>query len=208
MIIKVCGMRDSLNIKLVEQLNVDWMGFIFYPKSSRFVSNIPSYLPTKQKRVGVFVNADLNFILKHATDYNLDFIQLHGNETPSFCREIKSTGLSVIKAFGISESTNFTAISTYENCADYFLFDTHSTTVGGSGKTFDHSLLFQYNGKTPFLLSGGLGLENLNDIVHFYHPSLLGLDLNSCFEFSPGIKSVSCLQSFITNYKQKINQTK
>lgn len=198
MIIKVCGMRDSVNIRLVDQLGADWMGFIFYPKSPRYVSQVPAYLPHHMRRVGVFVNADLDFICRHVADYRLDLIQLHGQESVEQCALVKrETGLPVIKAFGIKADTDFSRIMSYCGTVDYLLFDTHTPAAGGSGRSFDHSLLSQYKGDTPFLLSGGLGPDSVVELQTFSHPAWCGIDLNSRFEMSPALKSVGQLQTFL-----------
>ena len=209
MIVKVCGMREALNIRHVSELDIDWMGFIFYPKSSRFVDKVPECLPIMQKRVGVFVDADKSFILKHIESFGLHLVQLHGHETPDFCREIKeTTGKSVIKAFGIDTDTVFDNILQYEGKADYFLFDTQCTTAGGSGRMFDHSLLQRYTGHTPFLLSGGIGPDSIGEIKDFAKYSSLhslpfaGIDLNSRFEISPAHKAVGTLQEFIREVRE------
>lgn len=208
MIIKICGMRQTENIRQVEQLGADWMGFIFYPSSPRYVSELPSYLPRKQKRVGVFVNAEKSFILEHVKLFQLDLLQLHGNETPSYCSEIReATHIPVIKAFGVAEETDFMTICTYENYADYFLFDTPCSTAGGSGKAFDHSLLNHYQGHTPFLLSGGLGPDDTKEINDFKHPAFAGIDLNSRFELQPALKSVEKLHSFLSKIKRNNSKT-
>lgn len=200
MIVKVCGMRQALNIRLVEQLPIDWMGFIFHPRSPRYVDTVPDYLPEQQKRVGVFVNANLDFILSRTDAFGLHLIQLHGDETPDECRRIReATGLPVIKAFGISNDTRFDQILKYQEAADFFLFDTRTTTYGGSGRTFDHTLLRRYTGTTPFLLSGGLGPDSLDDIRGFSHPAWAGIDLNSKFEQEPALKNVGKLQTFLSD---------
>jgi len=208
MIIKICGMRQANNIREVEQLEADWMGFIFYPPSPRYVSDLPAYLPRKQKRVGVFVNAEKDFILEHVNHFHLDLIQLHGNETPTCCSDIKKAArIPIIKAFGIAEETDFTALSTYEGHVDYFLFDTRCTMAGGSGKTFDHTLLNRYEGHTGFLLSGGLGPDDAEEINNFSHPAFVGIDLNSRFEQQPALKSVEKLYTFLSKIKRNNSKT-
>jgi len=203
MIIKVCGMRDALNIRLVEQLHIDWMGFIFYPSSPRFVEEVPSYMPSDVQRIGVFVDADMDFIMNRVQNYALDYLQLHGNESPIQCSTIrKYTGKKIIKAFGITESTNFKKILTYEHHADYFLFDTYSETYGGSGKAFNHSIINKYTGQTPFLISGGIDIEHLTEIKTCHHPQFVGVDLNSRFEIAPALKSVDRLQLFINEFRK------
>ncbi len=207
MIIKVCGMRETDNIRLAEQLTIDWMGFIFYPKSPRYVKDKPSYLPQKVKRVGVFVNAQHDFITSRITEYKLELLQLHGDETPQTCEALrKETGKKIIKAFGINENTDFGHIQSYESSVDYFLFDSRCESLGGSGQVFNHQLLEQYQGNTPFLLSGGLSIEHLAGIKSFQHPQFLGVDLNSRFEISPGVKSIEKLEYFIKELRSSDNE--
>jgi phosphoribosylanthranilate isomerase len=195
MMIKVCGMRDADNIQAVEQLGIDWMGMIFWPKSSRFVTDVPSYLPKQVRRVGVFVDASLEDIRQHVSDYQLDLIQLHGKETPAFAEALKP--LSVIKAFNISEAEDLKQTKAYEGIVDYFLFDTKGPSVGGNGVQFNWDVLKDYHGKTPFLLSGGIGPEDVQRIQAFHHPQCIGIDLNSRFELSPGLKDITALHKFL-----------
>lgn len=203
MIVKVCGMSDAVNIRLAEQLNIDWMGFIFYPPSPRYVERRPDYLPQRQRRVGVFVNADEAFILSRISLFGLQLLQLHGHETPQQCRSLReATGLSVIKAFSVKSAADVAETRHYEGAADYFLFDTPTPGVGGSGRSFDHSLLDHYTGATPFLLSGGLGPDSVSHILALRHPRMAGIDLNSRFETAPGIKSIHRLQQFLQTLGQ------
>lgn len=203
MIVKVCGMSDAVNIRLAEQLNIDWMGFIFYPPSPRYVERRPDYLPQRQRRVGVFVNADEAFILSRISLFGLQLLQLHGHETPRQCRSLReATGLSVIKAFSVKSAADVAETRHYEGAADYFLFDTPTPGVGGSGRSFDHSLLDHYTGATPFLLSGGLGPDSVSHILALRHPRMAGIDLNSRFETAPGIKSIHRLQQFLQTLGQ------
>ena len=203
MIVKVCGMSDAVNIRLAEQLNIDWMGFIFYPPSPRYVERRPDYLPQRQRRVGVFVNADEAFILSRISLFGLQLLQLHGHETPRQCRSLReATGLSVIKAFSVKSAADVAETRHYEGAADYFLFDTPTPGVGGSGRSFDHQLLDHYTGNTPFLLSGGLGPNSADNILSLRHPRMAGIDLNSRFETAPGIKSIHRLQQFLQTLGQ------
>lgn len=203
MIVKVCGMSDAVNIRLAEQLNIDWMGFIFYPPSPRYVERRPDYLPQRQQRVGVFVNADEAFILSRISLFGLQLLQLHGHETPRQCRSLReATGLSVIKAFSVRSAADVALTRHYEGAADYFLFDTPTPGVGGSGRSFDHQLLDHYTGATPFLLSGGLGPDSVSHILALRHPRIAGIDLNSRFETAPGIKSIHRLQQFLQSLGQ------
>jgi phosphoribosylanthranilate isomerase len=195
MIIKVCGMRDAENIREVEALGIDLMGFIFWPKSSRYVNERPAYLPTQCKRVGVFVDEDVNTIKKLANDYALDYIQLHGSESPEYVQQLRNW--QVIKAFNIATTEDLEATKTYEGIVDYFLFDTKGKSVGGNGEKFDWSVLEAYHGDTPFLLSGGIGPDDAERVRTFQHEKCIGIDLNSKFELSPALKDINKLQEFI-----------
>ena len=195
MIIKVCGMRDAENIREVEALGIDLMGFIFWPKSSRYFNERPAYLPTQCKRVGVFVDEDVNTIKKLANDYALDYIQLHGSESPEYVQQLRNW--QVIKAFNIATTEDLEATKTYEGIVDYFLFDTKGKSVGGNGEKFDWSVLEAYHGDTPFLLSGGIGPDDAERVRTFQHEKCIGIDLNSKLELSPALKDINKLQEFI-----------
>ena len=199
MIVKVCGMRDAQNIRDVEKLGVDWIGMIFWSQSKRFVAEVPSYLPKHQKRVGVFVDAPLEDIRQHISDYQLNIIQLHGQESPDYVKALKPH--TTIKAFNIAKADDLVQTEQYEGIADYFLFDTKGLMVGGNGQKFDWSVLTAYHGKTPFLLSGGIGLDDAESINSFHHPSCIGIDLNSRFEVSPAFKDIDKLKTFLGKIK-------
>ena len=204
-LIKVCGMRDADNIREVEKLGIDWMGFIFWPKSSRYVSARPAYLPQKCKRVGVFVNATIDDIRQHIADYSLDIVQLHGHESTDSIRSLRSLCgdvISIIKAFNIATKEDLNATTPYAGLVDYFLFDTKGPSVGGNGEKFDWSVLEAYNGDTPFLLSGGIGPDDAERILDYHHPKCIGIDLNSRFEIEPGIKDITKLKTFLNDVKQ------
>ena len=205
-IVKVCGMRDADNIRQVEALGIDWMGFIFWPKSSRYVAEMPSYLPTKCKRVGVFVDASIGDVMTIAEQYQLDIIQLHGQESPSYITQLIShlsrlRNVKIIKAFNIATAIDFEATKRYEDYVDYFLFDTKGKSVGGNGEKFDWSVLSSYKGQTPYLLSGGIGPDDAerlsSEFSPLYSKPCAGLDLNSRFESTPGYKNVDTLKAFI-----------
>ena len=203
-------MREAENIREVEklaeelsitncQLSIDMMGFIFWPKSSRYVRERPAYLPTKCKRVGVFVDEDLENIKKIADDYALDIIQLHGHELPEQISHLLhlTSHLSIIKAFNIANADDLEATKPYEGIIDYFLFDTKAQLPGGSGQQFDWNVLANYVGETPFLLSGGIGPDDAERVKMFHHPKCIGIDLNSRFEISPALKDINKLREFI-----------
>lgn len=204
MIIKTCGMRDADNIRAVSELGIDWMGFIFWAPSSRYVSEKPTFLPTRQKRVGVFVDARIEEVKSKADEYALDLIQLHGNESPAFCERLKANSRQqLIKAFNIATQEDLEQTIPYEGLVDYFLFDTKAKMVGGNGTQFDWSVLSAYQGNTPFLLSGGIGPDDAEKVKNFHHPQLAGIDLNSRFELSPALKDIEKLKQFITEYNEQ-----
>ena len=192
-------MREAENIREVEALGIDMMGFIFWPKSSRYVSERPEYLPKHVKRVGVFVNEDPEQVKRLAADYRLDYIQLHGQESPEQISHLSplTSHLSIIKAFNIATAEDLLQTQPYEGVADLFLFDTKGKSVGGNGEKFDWDVLDAYHGSTPFLLSGGIGPDDAERVNAFHHPKCIGIDLNSRFELSPGLKDVNKLKEFL-----------
>ncbi len=202
MLIKVCGMRDADNIREVEKLGIDLMGLIFYPGSSRYVNTPPAYLSQKVKRVGVFVNEKTEMVLIRSNLFSLNFVQLHGTESPEYCVSLRDKGLNLIKAFPVSVPADLKATEKYEGLCSYFLFDTKSENHGGSGKQFDWSILSHYQGRTPFLLSGGISPENAEEVKAFHHEYFAGIDLNSRFEKAPGIKDVDKLNRFINELRK------
>lgn len=188
-------MREAENIRKVEALGIDLIGFIFWPKSSRYVSERPAYLPTNCKRVGVFVDEDIEVVKKIAHDNALDYIQLHGHESTAYCAQLK--GLKLIKAFNIATAEDFGQTMSYEKFVDYFLFDAKGKSVGGNGTKFEWSVLDNYHGPTPFILSGGIGPDDATSIRRFHHPQLAGIDLNSKFEDAPALKNIQKLKTFL-----------
>lgn len=207
--IKVCGMREADNIREVETLGIDMMGFIFWPKSSRYVSQRPDYLPKRVKRVGVFVDEDPEQVKRLADDYGLDYIQLHGHETPEVISYLRTPALPhprIIKAFNISTAEDLLQTQPYEGLVDYFLFDAKGKSVGGNGEKFNWDVLDAYQGNTPFLLSGGIGPDDAERVNAFYHPQCIGIDLNSRFELAPGLKDVAKLKEFMYNLNTEIQR--
>lgn len=206
--IKVCGMKDPQNIKELACLPVDFMGLIFYPKSSRYAAGLTSIelndsLSKGVKRVGVFVDEKVDVILSNIKKYDLDYVQLHGSESPDICKRIKMEypHVGVIKVFSVSESFDFEDTKEYEAVSDYFLFDTKTPQYGGSGQKFDWSVLDSYKGSIPFFLSGGISSDDIEAIKSIKHPRLFALDLNSKFEVSSGYKNIELLKIFIDNLK-------
>lgn len=203
--IKVCGMKFPENIQKVAGLDIDYMGFIFYPKSPRYMGesnlDLSDLLPAGLKKMGVFVNEDLESILKNVYKYKLDGVQLHGAELETMCAELKSVGLIVFKAFSLDSEFNFSVCKKYEGTCDYFVFDTKTEAYGGSGRKFDWTKLNEYKGQTKFLLSGGISENDAEDISTIDHPMFAGVDLNSKFELSPGLKNAYSLKVFIDKLK-------
>ncbi len=195
MLIKICGLRD--NFAEVVALNPDFAGLIFYQKSPRFVElsqePVLKQKLTDVKKVGVFVNADKDYILGKVSEYNLDLVQLHGNESLELCDEIRKS-LPVIKAFGISSESDLQSAEKYAQYVDYLLFDTKTKGYGGSGVKFDWQMLQNVNISQKFLLSGGISLDDLEDIKALKINNLVGVDLNSRFEDAPGLKNIEKLK--------------
>jgi phosphoribosylanthranilate isomerase len=208
MIIKICGIQDKNNLLEIISLKPDMMGFIFYPVSARFVGDKlhPDDLveiPKRIKRVGVFVNADEYEINGIFWKYNLDMIQLHGEESPSLCRQLSSMNIPVIKAFQIDAQFDFNMVEEYLKYCKYFLFDTKTEKYGGSGSKFNWEILKKYNLGHPFILSGGIAPGDEDRIISINNPSLCGVDINSRFESAPGIKDIPLLKTFIQNLREK-----
>lgn len=208
MLIKICGLKYVDNIRGLATYPIDLMGFIFYPKSPRFVNgeleiSTLKNLPVGIKKVGVFVNQSFEIILCKQQLFQLDFIQLHGDENELLCKRIKDLNIGVIKAFQINEIFDFSILNKYQEHCDYFLFDTKTSSYGGSGIAFDWSILNHYLLNTPFLLSGGIGLENIDEALSFDHSQLAGFDLNSKIELKPGLKSLEMTKNCIEIIKNK-----
>jgi len=201
--LKVCGMRLAANIAAVAELQPNYLGFIFYEKSPRLISEVSAelikYIPSEIKTVGVFVNEDLEKVKDRINTLKLKAVQLHGSESAGYCEVLKSDypSLEVIKAFGIDEDFNFSDLELYLNVADYFLFDTKTKAHGGSGKTFDWSVLDRYAYSKPYFLSGGIDLEHAATIASISDPRLYAVDINSKFETEPGLKDAEKIKEFI-----------
>lgn len=194
-------MRDADNIRAVEALGADWMGFICWPRSSRNVTERPAYLP-QCTRVGVFVDADEEYIDRQIEMLGLTRLQLHGSESPERCRQIAShTGLPLTKAISVLSSDDVCRADDYEGIADHILFDTKCLCVGGSGEHFDWDVLSHYHGNTPFILAGGIGPGDEQRVLAYSHPRFAGIDLNSRFETAPALKDAEKLKTFIQRIK-------
>ena len=200
-------MRDAQNIAQLLELNPDFMGMIFWTKSSRFVDfNLcPSEALVQKfavtKKVGVFVNQSLDEVLTVAAKFNLDYVQLHGNETPEDCEFFKLKGIGVFKAFGIGTKQDLEKLESYKNVVDMFVLDTKTEGYGGSGKKFDWTILNGFSVPKPFLLSGGIGLEDIETVIKLKINNMAGIDLNSKFEISPALKDIYKLKDVFKKCK-------
>lgn len=207
--LKVCGMK--YNPEAVAKLQPDYLGFIFWEPSSRFFDKeIPS-LALGINKVGVFVDAPIKYILESITKYDLDGVQLHGNESPAYCkalREVKQgsndkfeqTHFDIIKVFSIKDEFDFSVLQPFEKICDYFLFDTKGKLPGGNGYTFNWEVLKNYPSTKPYFLSGGIGLDNSKQIEEFLKKPeskyCHAIDVNSRFEDEPGLKNIEDLKKF------------
>lgn len=206
-------MREPQNIRQIAALGIDWIGFIFYEKSPRAVRidiagdmeemRRATARDVPMRRVGVFVNASPEYMMEMATRFQLDYLQLHGDESPELCHMLQKRGHAVIKAISVATVADLERAKVYEGRVDYFLFDTKCKEYGGSGKQFDWSVLADYPGTTPFLLSGGIHPGSAEAIRRFRHPCFAGIDLNSAFELAPGLKDADKLKIFINELKQQ-----
>ena len=193
--IKVCGMTLQHNVDVLNLLDVDFMGNIFYSKSPRSINNI---LNAKASKVGVFVKEEIEIIKTQVQKHNLQTIQLHGGESNEFCGLVKDLGVNVWKVFSVDDEFNFDLLNEYDN-ADLFLFDTKSPKHGGTGQKFNWSLLNKIDELSPkkYFLSGGIGFGDAEELKKLQLKNMIGLDLNSKFEKSPGIKDVELLKEFL-----------
>jgi phosphoribosylanthranilate isomerase len=204
--VKVCGMRDESNIRELVALHPDYMGFIFYGPSPRFVGEdfnpaVLDYIPESIGRVGVFVDAGREYILKKINIYALKFIQLHGGEPPEFCREMSGEGILVIKAFQVGSDFDFNIVNPFKPWCKYFLFDTKCSSFGGSGSKFQWDIFEKYDNEIPVFLSGGIGADDSGLIRELDYLNLHAVDINSRFEKSPGIKNIQEIRKFIRELK-------
>jgi len=190
------------NIREIVKLNPDYIGFIFYEKSPRYIGKdidpeILDAIPPSIKKVGVFVNATEREMKNAITRNSLNAVQLHGNESPEMCQIIRMAGVEVIKAFPVDEEFDFHSIKRYRESCNSYLFDTKTPTYGGSGKKFNWELLNDQTFTKPVFLSGGIGLEDAESIVNLNNKSIKVIDINSRFEIEPGLKDVEAVKKFM-----------
>lgn len=197
-------MKYPQNIEALGQLSVDYVGFIFFRGSARYVDDLRGdqlgVLPARIKRVGVFVDETVDRVLDIVSSFALDFVQLHGNESPEYCRQVKTKcpNVGIIKAFSVAQKSDLLNTKGYEAVCDFLLFDTKTPNVqGGSGQKFDWSILDAYTGSTPFFLSGGISAQDVQALRAVKHPKLFAIDVNSKFEIEPGLKDIERINKFI-----------
>lgn len=204
--VKVCGMRDPQNVRQVAALGPDYMGFIFHKASPRFVSELDGTRALADfphvKKVGVLVDMDMNAALSLVEAHGLDMLQLHGSESPGYCSALAGF-VPVAKAFRVGPGFDFAVTAAYDAPCELFVFDARGSAPGGNGIQFDWDMLKNYSGGTPFLLSGGIGPEDLGAVSAFSHPQCIGVDLNSGFESAPAHKEPSLLADFFEGLRRK-----
>ncbi|WP_411032288.1 phosphoribosylanthranilate isomerase [Spongiimicrobium sp. 3-5] len=211
--LKVCGMKFDDNIKQVAALQPDYLGFIFWEPSKRFFDKDMPNVPGNIKKVGVFVDATIANILEKCKNYSLVVVQLHGKESPEFCKELKNRSITIlgreieiVKVFSIRETFKFSILEPYENVCDFFMFDTKGKLPGGNGYTFKWEVLKKYPSTKPFFLSGGIGLEEVSKVADFLQTKeskyCHAIDVNSRFETEPGNKNIEKLEKFKTMLAQ------
>ncbi|NVO30064.1 phosphoribosylanthranilate isomerase [Hymenobacter sp. P5342] len=204
--LKVCGLRQAGNILEVAGLEPDFLGFIFSPKSKRFVGEelseeLLKSLPASVRKVGVFVDQSTAEIMQQVRRFGLDLVQLHGAESPAQCAELRAGGVGVIKAFAVGEAVDFAALEPYAAVCDYFLFDAAGPQPGGNGTRFNWELLRQYALPVPYLLAGGIDPSMVAELAHLRLPGLYGFDVNSGFETAPALKDAAVLRRFFAKLR-------
>jgi phosphoribosylanthranilate isomerase len=203
--LKVCGLRETENIQHVAALLPNYVGFIFYKNSPRFVSDdfvMPSNVPTSIKKIGVFVNEEVQEVLRISKHYNLNGVQLHGCESIQDCKVLKDADLVVIKVFSIDDTFDFKSVNAYKSAVDYFLFDTKGKSFGGNGYPFNWNKLSEYDQEIPFFLSGGLSPDNILSVKNLSEMNIHALDVNSGVEVSPGLKDVDLINEIKLKIKR------
>ncbi len=205
-------MRDRANIEALVALRPAFIGFIFYEKSARYVGQLLDdetikSIPKQINKVGVFVNASPDYILSVVKQYDLQYVQLHGSELPDFCRSIRQKGVNIIKAFLMDEHFNFAMLNNYKPYCDFFLFDTPGKKPGGNGVAFDWNILKKYDNEKPFFLSGGIGPDNLDEVLALSKSlPIYGVDINSKFESQPGYKNIDEVRAFIQKIRPETEE--
>lgn len=205
--VKICGLKYAGNITALLALSPDLIGFVFYPPSPRYVGGQPRLAGFSReighvKKAGVFVDEDPAIVRERVAEYGLDMVQLHGSETPDYCEQIPEQ-VQVIKTFMLTPDFDFGILYRYREVCRWFLFDTPAAQCGGSGRPFDWRLLQYRNIPLPFFLAGGIGPQNYRAALGIQHEMLIGLDVNSCFEYWPGYKDIHTIKSFLHEIRNR-----
>ena len=203
--VKVCGLKEVSNLNSIIAMSPDFIGLIFYNQSPRYVGEIndlKSIRKIDSKLTGVFVNESIETIIGIHKSYNLDYVQLHGDESVNQAKILHANGIKIIKAFQISDTFDWESINPYQEFTDIFLFDTKCHSYGGSGVKFNWHLLDNYKLNTPFILSGGIGSEDVSKLKSIKHEYLIGVDVNSRFETKPGLKNEKLVNQFIKEIRK------
>ena len=208
--IKICGMKYPENIEHLALLKPDFLGFIFYEKSKRFVGDNllikDLHIDKNTQKVGVFVNASHEYILENIKKHDLDLVQLHGDETPDFCAYLFKQNIKISKAFQVDEDFDFKILDVYKDVCSYFLFDTKTKHYGGSGRKFDWDILSGYDNEKPFFLSGGIDIDDAQNIKQLKGLNIFAIDINSKFEIEPGLKDVGKIGVFMEELRLNHNE--
>ncbi len=206
--IKICGMREPDNIKEVVNLQPDFIGFIFYSKSKRYVGKDFSpgntnLVPKPIKKVGVFVNEPVKNVLEMCKIHQLDLVQLHGGESADYCNALKKNGIKIMKVFGVDNSLPNQKIEQFQHVADMYLFDTKTPDYGGSGKKFNWEVIEKLHPGKPIMISGGIGPDDAELLKSVEHPDFYGVDVNSKFEHHPAHKNTTLLKAFMNKIQSE-----
>lgn len=204
-------MSDPENIQGVLNAKPDYLGYIFYPKSKRYVGDKPNrtifeMVPISTQKVAVFVNEEAETVGNICQKFHMDIAQLHGNESPKYCQEVRDFGLTIFKAFSVNEQFDFSILTSYQDVVDFFLFDTKGELPGGTGLKFNWEILKDYHLPVPFLLSGGIKPNDIEELASFNHEQLYALDINSGFEISPAVKDTKKVNEFISQIRKTYDQ--
>ena len=205
--LKICGLRSPENAREVLRYKPDYVGFIFYRKSPRYVGNQTGWIRefgagSPAQKIGVFVNEPVDNMLETVSRTGLGYLQLHGNESPETCAALREKGIRIIKAFSVGNDFSFGVMEKYVGWVDYFLFDTRGKYLGGNGIPFDWSMLEKYPFGIPFFLGGGIGPDNIVHVGYLHHPMLHAVDVNSRLESGPGIKDPGLLDRFMEEFEK------
>lgn len=210
MLIKVCGITSVDQLQSLQEIGVDYAGIIFYERSPRFIGKYQltakglSDANLKIKRIGVFVNEVEEKILETVHEWGLTMVQLHGEESPTFCEKI-SNHVKTIKAFRVNEMESLSyKVNAYQDAVEYFLFDAMGEQYGGTGKQFNWELIKEAQIQKPFFLSGGVGPEDATSVLNLRddNPLCYAVDVNSRFEIEPGVKNMVLVRQFVDSIKK------